>query len=75
MIVVVHMNQDVYISYDEDEAGEKEFLNKLSKDFDIERSSAEDWPGQDNPNYQVHHWNAAPKKKAPRVKNIAINEN
>lgn len=75
MIVVVHMNEDVYIDYSATEESEKRFLSKLSKDFDIERSSAEDWPGQDNPNYRVHHWNVTPKPKRPRVKNIPINEN
>ena len=76
MIVVVHMNNDVYIDYSADEKSEKQFLNKLKSDFDISRCSAEDWPGQDDPRYQVHHWQATPKpKKTSRVKNMSINEN
>lgn len=60
MITVIHYsNKDPDVHFDTSNNMEKRILNKIkSTGYKVERSSSEDWPGQDNPKYAVHHWEA-----------------
>ena len=60
MIVVIHYKrkEEPHIMFDMTEASEKRILTKLRKTCTVERCSSEEWPGQDNPKYAVHHYNA-----------------
>ena len=63
MILVIHYpSRDPDVIYDVTENGEKRALKALEKDWIIERSSSELWPGQDNPRYSIHHYNVKRKR-------------
>lgn len=60
MITVIHYstNKDPDVYFGITETTEKKILTSLKKNWDISRSASDDWYGQDNPAYPVHHWNA-----------------
>lgn len=45
------------------EAKESKILYSMRKHYSVERATAEEWYGQDNPNYGIHHWNVTKKIK------------
>lgn len=60
MVTVIHYNdgRDPDIYFKTNENTEQKILRKMADKYDVRRASAEEWYGQDNPNYKVHHWNA-----------------
>lgn len=64
MIGVFHFDtyRDPDIYFDINERTEKKIVNNLSKDWNVTRCSAEEWFGQDNPKYSIHHWNVSKKR-------------
>ena len=63
MIFVVHFDsKDPEIHFDATKAEETKVLGLYRKQYDISRSSSEDWPGQDNPRYAVYHWDARKRR-------------
>ena len=63
MITVIHYpTKEPEIHYGVDQKKEDRILKELGKEWDITRSSPEDWPGQDKPAYAVHHWDAKKKR-------------
>lgn len=65
MISVFHYynDKDPLIYFDINERTEKKIVNNLSVDFSVTRCSAEEWFGQDNPKYDIHHWNVSKKRR------------
>lgn len=63
MITVVHYSHkdEADIHYGMTEQSERKVLNKLASNFKVERCSPEEWFGQDNPNYSIHHFRATKK--------------
>ena len=64
MITVIHFNtgKDPEIHFDISEPMEKKILKAHGQYWNLSRSSPEDWPGQENPRYAVHHWDAVKKR-------------
>ena len=59
MITVLHYatNKDPDIYFNLDQNAENKIVNGLKKEgCKVERCSDEEWPGQSNPGYSVHHW-------------------
>lgn len=64
MICVIHYqtgpkDPDVYFGIDA--KTEKSIIGDLRKTNEIVRCSSEEWFGQDDPNYDIHHWKASKK--------------
>lgn len=60
MVTVLHMpgGKDPDIYYGIDQKTENRIIGDLKKDgWRVERASEDEWYGQDNPKYTVHHWN------------------
>lgn len=60
MIMVIHYDdrKAADIFYDISDAKEKKIVRSMIKNWDLRRCSSEEWFGQDDPNYGIHHWNA-----------------
>ena len=59
MVTVLHYsgNKDPDVYFGTTTHSENKILKALRSDgMVVTRSSANDWPGQDNPKYIVHHW-------------------
>ena len=65
MIVVIHYeNKDPDIYFGITKTAEKKIINAVnSKDYAVSRCSPEEWYGQDNDRYDIHHWNARKKRR------------
>lgn len=64
MITVIHFNtgKDPEIHFGISDQMENKILKAHSQNWKLSRSSPEDWPGQENPGYVVHHWDAVKKR-------------
>lgn len=64
MITVIHMsgNKEPDIYFGIDQKTEDRILKDLREsNYKVTRSTDEEWYGQSNPKYSVHHWNAIKK--------------
>lgn len=65
MVSVFHFDIGIEpeIHFNINERTEQKIIRNLSKDWRISRCTSDEWFGQDNPDYQIHHWNAEKKKR------------
>lgn len=64
MIAVFHhQNKDPEIFFDINEHTEKRLIHRMEQSgMAVKRCSDEEWPGQSNKKYAVHHWNVTKKR-------------
>lgn len=61
MVVVIHYdaNREPDIWFGIDQRTEQKILNGFSKKkWTVKRAGPDEWYGQDDPNYRIHHYNA-----------------
>ena len=60
MMTVIHYDhdKDPDIYFGIDQKTENTIIEDLKSRYEVKRCDAKEWPGQDNPNYAVHHWHA-----------------
>lgn len=63
MVTVIHYEtKDPDIHFDMTERKENVLIQNLQKTLKVTRCSSEEWFGQDDPNYRIHHWNAIKRR-------------
>ena len=58
MITVIHFEngRTPEIHFGTNEAAEKKIIRALVSKYDVRRATEDEWFGQQDPRYSVHHW-------------------